>query len=125
MPDVRMIRHKYVALAATLDERARRLWAATEARAAGWGGFNAVVRATGMSPRTLAKGLKELESGPTLPPGRMRRPGGGRKAATVLDPTLAVAFERLVEPVTRGDPTSPLRWTSKSTRRLASELRTQ
>src|SRR5258706_562268 len=125
MPDVRMIRQKYSALAATLDERARRLWAATEARAAGWGGFNGVVRATGLSPRTLAKGLKELDAGSRLPPGRMRRPGGERKAATVLDPTLAGAFERLVEPVTRGDPTSPLRWTSKSTRRLARELQKQ
>ena len=116
------IRQRYLSLKGALDERARRLWAAAEARSAGHGGFNAVIRATGMSPRTLAHGVWELESGEAPPPGRIRRPGGGRKSATVLDPGLSEALEQLVEPVTRGDPDSPLRWTSKSLRRLSKEL---
>ena len=120
-----MIREKYLALRDTLDERARRLWAATEARAAGRGGFTAVLQATGMSSRTLARGMRELDSGEKLPPTRVRRPGGGRKSAKILDPSLVVALEELVEPVTRGDPESPLRWTSKSLRRLSEELRAQ
>ncbi len=106
-----------------LDERARRLWAATEARAAGRGGFTAVLQATGMSSRTLARGLCELDSSDKLPPNRVRRPGAGRKAAKTLDPGLVVALEELVEPATRGDPESPLRWTCKSLRRLSEELR--
>lgn len=125
MPGVAAIREKYLALRDALDERARRLWAATEARAAGRGGFTAVLQATGMSSRTLARGMRELDSGEKLPPTRVRRPGGGRKAAKILDPSLVVALEELVEPVTRGDPESPLRWTSKSLRRLSEELRAQ
>lgn len=125
MPGVAAIREKYLALRDALDERARRLWAATEARAAGRGGFTAVLQATGMSSRTLARGMRELDSGEKLPPTRVRRPGGGRKAAKILDPSLVVALEELVEPVTRGDPESPLRWTSKSLRRLSDELRAQ
>jgi hypothetical protein len=125
MPGVAVIREKYLALRDALDERTRRLWAATEARAAGRGGFTAVLQATGMSSRTLARGMRELDSGEKLPPTRVRRPGGGRKAAKILDPSLVVALEELVEPVTRGDPESPLRWTSKSLRRLSEELRAQ
>jgi len=125
MPGVATIREKYLALRDALDERARRLWAATEARAAGRGGFTAVLQATGMSSRTLARGMRELDSGEKLSPTRIRRPGGGRKAAKILDPSLVVALEELVEPVTRGDPESPLRWTSKSLRRLSEELRAQ
>ena len=125
MSDVAVIRQKYLALRDVLDERARRLWAATEARAAGRGGFTAVVKATGMSSKTLARGIRELDSGEKLPLNRIRRPGGGRKAAKILDPGLTVALEELVEPVTRGDPESPLRWTSKSLRRLSEELRAQ
>ena len=120
-----MIRQKYLALQDALDERARRLWAATEARAAGRGGFTAVLQATGMSSKTLAGGITELDSSDKLPSNRVRRPGGGRKAAKTLDPGLAVALEELVEPATRGDPQSPLRWTCKSLRRLSEELRTQ
>ncbi len=123
MLDVAVVREKYLALKDALDERARRLWAATEARAAGRGGFTAVLQATGMSSRTLARGMHELDSGEKLPPTRVRRPGGGRKAAKILDPSLVVALEELVEPVTRGDPESPLRWTCKSLRRLSEELR--
>ena len=125
MSDVAVIGQKYLALRDVLDERARRLWAATEARAAGRGGFTAVVKATGMSSKTLARGIRELDSGEKLPLNRIRRPGGGRKAAKILDPGLTVALEELLEPVTRGDPESPLRWTSKSLRRLSEELRAQ
>jgi hypothetical protein len=122
MSDWRLIRQKYVALKEVMDERSRRVWAATETKAAGRGGFSAVLRATGMSSKTLARGLNELEAGQTLPAGRVRRPGGGRKPAKVLFVGLPEALEKLVEPVTRGDPESPLRWTCKSTRRLAVEL---
>jgi hypothetical protein len=125
MSSVAVIRRKYIALRDSLNERARRCWAATEARAAGRGGFAAVLRATGMSSKTLARGLREIDSPETLPIGRVRRPGGGRKAAKTLDPGLTIALEKLVEPVTRGDPESPLRWTSKSLRRLSAELKAQ
>jgi hypothetical protein len=122
MIDIGAIGQRYEALQGVLDERARRLWAAAEAKTAGRGGFSAVLRATGMSSKTLTRGLRDLESGERLAPGRVRRPGGGRKAAKVLDPGLVAALEKLIEPVTRGDPDSPLRWTCKSTRRLAAEL---
>ena len=125
MPDVAMIRQKYLALRETLTESTRRLWAATEARAAGRGGFAAVLQATGMSSKTLARGVHELDSGEKPPAGRVRRPGGGRKAAKTLDPGLMVALEKLVEPVTRGDPEAPLRWTCKSLRQLSAELQSQ
>jgi hypothetical protein len=116
------IRRKYKALRPVFDERARRLWAAAEARAAGRGGFTAVVKATGMSPHALARGLRELDSKQPVDPERVRRPGGGRKSAASLDPELTKVLGRLVEPASRGDPESPLRWTCKSTRRLAKEL---
>ena len=125
MADEEIIRQKYLSIKASLNERARRLWAAAEARALGRGGVARVLRATGLSPTTLNRGLRELESGDAPPPGRVRRPGGGRKSATVLEPGLAGALEKLVEPVTRGDPQSPLRWTCKSTRKLAVELARQ
>jgi transposase len=122
MPDEEVIGRKYAALRGVMDERSRRIWAATEARAVGRGGFTAVLRATGMSSKTLARGLREVAAGERLEPGRVRRPGGGRKPAKVLFPELGRTLENLVEPVTRGDPESPLRWTCKSTRRLAAEL---
>ena len=119
------IRIKYLALSNILNERARRLWAASEVRAAGRGGFGAVVRATNISRNALTRGLRELESGQTLPADRIRRQGGGRKPAAVLDAGLRAALENLVDPLTRGDPESPLRWTCKGTRRLAAELKRQ
>ena len=122
MVDEDAIRQRYLSLKGTLNERSRRLWAAAEVRTAGWGGFAAVLRATGMSAKTLARGLGDLDSAEPLPANRIRRWGGGRKSAKVLEPGLMDALEGLVEPVTRGDPEVPLRWTCKSTRRLAAEL---
>lgn len=119
---VRAIRRKYRSLLPVLNERQRRLWAAVEARALGRGGLVTMVRATGMAKTTVLRGLADLESGPELTPDRVRRPGAGRKRATVVDPGLVAALKNLVEPMTRGDPESPLLWTSKSTRHLATEL---
>jgi hypothetical protein len=121
---------KYQQLAPYLTERARRLWAATEASSLGRGGISAVASATGLSRATIHSGLGELqaaaastvatEAGP-----RVRRCGGGRKRLTASDQTLLDDLESLVEPVTRGDPESPLRWTCKSTSKLAAELQAQ
>ncbi len=121
----REIRAKYRALLPAMDERHRRLWAGTEARALGRGGVAVVGRATGLARNTIVRGLAELREKEPLSPSRVRRPGGGRKRATLLTPGLTTALEELVEPVTRGDPESPLRWTSKSTRHLAEELNGQ
>jgi len=109
-------------LRGSLTERSRRLWAAAEAQALGYGGVAVVAAATGISRSTIMRGLKEPSRGPRMPTGRVRRPGGGRKPATAVDPELKAALEALVDPVSRGDPESPLRWTCKSTRRLAQEL---
>ena len=125
-PDVEVISEKYATLEPVLDERVRRLWAATEARAIGRGGISRVAEATGLSRITIRAGLNELHSAPADEDdiaGRIRRPGGGRKPLTGHDPKLLRALEALVDPVTRGDPMSPLRWTCKSAARLASELR--
>jgi hypothetical protein len=123
------IEARYAALAPLLDERTRRQWAAAEAQAYGWGGVRAVSRAIGMSPNTIVKGLGELATraeDPRVPlEARQRVAGGGRLKATVADPELAAALERLVDPATRGDPMSPLRWTCKSTSQLAGELTRQ
>jgi len=106
-----------------LDERGRRLWAAVEARSAGHGGISAVVRATGISESTVLRGLKDLDSGEVLAAGRVRRPGAGEVAILEREPKLWEDLDRLVDPVTRGDPESPLRWTSKSGAKLAEALR--
>jgi transposase len=120
--DLRGCRAKYRALAPTLTERSRRVWAATEARALGRGGIALVARATGISTSTIGRGLSELRSRARLPAGRVRRPGGGRKRTIDKDPTLLRDLEGLVEPTTSGAPDSPLRWTAKSTRTLARTL---
>ena len=120
-----MVRKKYRLLVPAFDERQRRLWAATEAQAMGRGGVAAVARATGLAHTTIRRGIEQLASGQKAEPGRVRRAGGGRKPLTALDPQLVAAMEALVEPATRGDPQSPLRWTCKSTRRLAQELTAQ
>ena len=118
------IREKFRALAARFDEHTRRLWAATEASALGYGGISLVARATAISRRAIGVGLREITTGTILPEGRVRRPGGGRKSGVHHHPELPGALEGLVEPLTRGDPESPLRWTCKSTRRLSRELAT-
>jgi hypothetical protein len=126
---IEQIESKYQSLASVLDERARRHWAATEARAYGWGGVSAVSDATGMSPNTIRKGLAELATRDADPDAevtsRLRKAGGGRKRLTETDPRLSVELDRLVAPLTRGDPESPLRWTCKSTSHLAQELSRQ
>jgi transposase len=122
------IKQRFSQLGAWLDERTRRLWAAAESRAHGRGGISLVARASGVSRRAIAVGLAELQKKPD--PSRVvrlpiRQKGGGRKKASLKDPALLVDLEKLLEPVTRGDPQSPLRWTCKSVRNLADELRAQ
>jgi hypothetical protein len=122
------IRRKFRLVAVELDERRRRQWAAAEARDAGWGGISLVARATGLSRPTIMAGLKELElssSSRAAVAARVRSPGGGRRMLTQSDPGLLDALERLIDPATRGDPMSPLRWTCKSTDKLAEELTRQ
>ena len=119
---LQVIRQKYRMLKHSLNERSRRVWAAAEARVLGFGGASVVARATGVSRSTIVRGLKEAGSGRGAREDRVRRPGGGRKSATAIDPSLRAALERLVDPVSRGDPESALRWTCKSTRLLAKEL---
>ena len=121
---VRAIRRKYAGLKGCLDERQRRLWAATEARALGHGGIRCVVEATGIAKGTVRVGLKELSQPKSAAssPQRVRRPGAGRKRRDEQDPQLLSALDCLVEPSTRGDPGCPLRWTCKSTRQLAEQL---
>jgi len=127
--DVDLIRKKFAAIGPLLDERSRRIWAATEARALGWGGVSLIAAATGIARNTVHAGVKELSESPrrsreeTDSTGRgIRRPGGGRKRLAETDPALRDALEALVEPATRGDPMSPLRWTCKSTMQLAAAL---
>jgi hypothetical protein len=120
-PDV--IRGRFTAISSHLDERERRLLVAMEASSAGYGGIAAVSRATGVAASTIGRGLKDLAGETALTPGRVRRPGGGRKLLLDSDPTLLEDLMKLVEPGARGDPMSPLRWTCKSLRRLAEELR--
>jgi transposase len=128
MTDLRIvewIRTKFQGLEAELEERARRRWAAVEAVSLGWGGVTAVAQATGLARSTIERGIRELESQTTVPLGRQRRAGAGRRRVEEVDAGLQRALERLVEPTSRGDPQSPLRWTCKSTRRLAKELTAQ
>jgi transposase len=122
-----LIKQRFSLLSGALDERLRRLVAAAEAKVAGYGGVSLVARATGVSRRAIAVGMKELEAPTQLAtsgdqPGRVRKIGGGRKKVTVRDSTLLKDLESLIEPLTRGDPESSLRWTCKSLRKLASEL---
>jgi len=122
------IRRKYRMVAVELDERRRRQWAAAEARDAGWGGISLLARATGLSRPTIMAGLRELDlssSSRAMAAERVRSPGGGRQPLTQSDPDLLDALERLIDPATRGDPMSPLRWTCKSTDKLAEELTRQ
>ena len=128
MGDAKLIarlRRKYRSLRPGMDERMRRHWAAAEARDLGWGGITAVAEATGLSRVTITAGLRELEQPARVRAAqaeRVRRPGGGRKPVAENDPEIEAALDALIDPVTRGDPESPLRWTCKSTYRLAEEL---
>ncbi len=122
------IQHRFRSLSPFLDERLRRLVAAAESEAIGYGGVSAVSRATGVSRRAITEGIKELRETKKTKRGtpaqlRIRREGAGRKRSIEKDPTLLEDLDQLVDPVTRGDPESPLRWTCKSVRNLAEELR--
>ena len=126
--EVARIRRKYKLLSPEMNERSRRQWAASEARELGYGGLSLVSKATGLSRPTITAGLRELDLPKrqrSLESMRVRRPGGGRRRITENDPELMKALEDLIEPLTRGDPESPLRWTCKSTRKLAGELTRQ
>ncbi len=122
------LRSKYETLQPFLNERVRRLWSATEAMGLGHGGIAALAEATGMSRTTISHAIQEIQDqrespGSTLPIQRSRRPGAGRKRLITQDPALLITLELLVDPTTRGEPMSPLRWTCKSTRKLAEQLR--
>ena len=117
------VKARFKALEGELNERTRRLWAAAEARALGWGGIQLVARATGISDSTVWRGAKELDEGEPIERGRVRRRGGGRKRVAEQDPTLIPDLESLVEPTAAGHPQCPLRWTSKSVRNLTAALR--
>ena len=122
MIDSDSIQERHASLSPHLDERTRRLAAATEAAAAGYGGIAAVSRATGIAASTIGRGLKDIAGDTPLEPGRVRRAGGGRKSLVEKNAELLPALLALVEPGARGDPMSPLRWTSKSLRHIADEL---
>jgi Rhodopirellula transposase DDE domain len=122
---IEAIEGKYIELLDDLDERGRRRWAAVEARALGHGGITAIALATGLSDRTIRTGLKELDDPAPLAGDRQRRTGGGRKSHAITQPDLQDALDRLIEPTARGSPMNPLRWTIKSTYRLAQALQKQ
>jgi Rhodopirellula transposase DDE domain len=126
MEDIDAVRQRFSRISGSLNERLRRLFAATEAEVLGYGGVSLVARATGVSRRAITRGLAELGDRvhdlPEKTADRIRRPGGGRKKAVVLDATLRRDLESLIEPLTRGDPESALRWTCQSLRQLATQL---
>jgi hypothetical protein len=124
--DTELLKKRFESLEPFLDERLRRLWAASEAKALGYGGISCVSEATGVSRRAISEGCRELEN-PELgvSSGRVRRPGGGRKRITTKYPDLPERLEELIEPTSRGDPESPLRWTCRSVRNLSDELKAQ
>jgi transposase len=118
-----LIRHRFEALAPVLDEQARRRLAAAEARALGRGGVTLVSRVTGIARSTINRGIAEIEANRSAGEGRVRRPGGGRKSKAQQDPTLLADLQKLLEEATRGDPMSPLLWTSKSLDKLSAALK--
>ena len=124
MVDERSIKQKFLQVKPFLNERARRCWAAAEAKEIGWGGISLVAKATKMHRDTIAKGMKEIKSPTKIANTRLRRAGAGRKSNAEKNPALKTDLERLVEPATRGDPESALKYTSKSLRTLAKELQT-
>lgn len=121
--DLATLQAKHADLVPVFTERSQRIWAATEARAIGRGGVALVQRATGIAQTTIRRGLRELDTGEPLAPGRIRKPGGGRKRVAATDATLLRDLDALVEPTAPGDPDSPLRWSNKSVRTLAAALR--
>jgi transposase len=122
---IRDIKTKYKHLEALLNERACRIWCASEAKVLGHGGVTIVHQATQVSRATIHKGLGELKADKIMDPERIRRKGGGRKRITEKDPTLLRDLDAMIEPATRGNPENPLRWSSKSTLKLAEELNKQ
>jgi Rhodopirellula transposase DDE domain len=123
---IETVRKKFERLTGVLDERGRRVWAAVEAEALGYGGQSIVAKATGLSRTTLhSEGLEKAQDPPANHRIRIRKAGGGRKKLTQQEPKLLSALEALVEPTTRGDPESALRWTCRSTRQLAAALKSQ
>jgi transposase len=123
--DTDLIKQRFASLEPFLDERLRRLYAAAEAKALGYGGVSVVARETGVSRRAISNGIKELGDSAASQVRRIRKAGGGRKRTVASDTTLVHDLEQLVEPSSRGDPESPLRWTCKSVRKLAEELNRQ
>src|SRR6266404_8952808 len=121
MTDGSAIGDRFAAVRRSLDERGRRLFAAAEARSAGYGGISAAARATGVARSTIGRGLKDLDDPEGLS-GVVRRAGSGRHALTVTNPTLLEDFRKLLEPATLGDPMRPLLWVSKSHAKLAAAL---
>ncbi|MDR2757519.1 MAG: hypothetical protein LBC20_17640 [Planctomycetaceae bacterium] len=115
------IYEKYKSIQAFFDERSKRVWAAAEAKSIGRGGINAVRAATGMGYLTLKKGFAELEQSPSVQQ-RIRQPGGGRKKKTDTDVTLLSDLQQILDPFTRGDPMTPLLWTSKSLAKIVAAL---
>jgi transposase len=122
---IESIRQKFDAVRDVLHERARRIWAASEARHIGWGGESIVEQATGITRKTIRRGLREIEEKPSaqLASHRSRLPGGGRKNSKTIYTDIRQELDALIDPVTRGDPASPLRWACKSIRKLAEELK--
>ena len=119
------LKEKYQRISNHLNEKSKRLWCANEAIACGWGGVSAVSRATGVSRVTIATGIKEITGKIKSANNKTRRKGGGRKKKAEKDKQLLVDLDILIEPITRGDPETPLRWVCKSTRKLAGELKKQ
>jgi hypothetical protein len=119
------LRQKVSVIWPLLDERTWRLLVASEALSLGFGNISKVRRASGLSRKAIAKGIKEIAEGKTTPPGRIRRSGAGRKSIVESDPKLLAVLERLIESETRGDPQSPLRWVCKSTRTISAQLTRQ
>ena len=119
---IRAARRRYRQMASVLNEQSRRRFVALEAQALGHGGVSVMAQISGLARSTIYRGFSDIADKVSAPRGRIRQPGGGRKSKVVEDPTLASDLERLVEPVTRGDPMQPLLWTSSSLRNLAKEL---
>src|SRR5579872_4883629 len=122
MVDASVIRERFAAVGRSLNERSRRLFVAAEAKTAGYGGIAVTSRATGIARSTIGRGLKDLTAPDTLS-GVIRRPGSGRPALTVTDPTLLEDLRHILEPATIGDPMRPLLWVSKSHEKLSAALR--